>query len=219
MGSEIKWRPRADWVFDATLNPDFSQVELNVPQLTGNTRFALSLQEKRGFFLESTDVLDRPLAAFYSRLVTDPRWGVRATWRGSRADATALTLDDAGGGVILRPGPYGNDIALQNGRSQASLLRARTHGDRFTAAGLLSVRDYGGGRSNQVAGADSVWRASDEEQFRLRGLLSSTTALFHGNGSAVRARREDGHHLFASWWKRVPGWNFTAEASEVSPRF
>ncbi len=219
MGAEIKWRPRADWVFDATLNPDFSQVELDVPQLAGNTRFALSLQEKRGFFLESTDVLDLPLSAFYSRSVTDPRWGLRATWRGNRADATALTLDDAGGGVILRPGPYGTDIALQNSASQASLLRARSHGDRFTAAGLLSVRDYGAGRSNQVAGADGVWRASDEEQFRLRGLLSSTTTLFDGNGSAVRAGREDGHHLFASWWKRVPGWNFTAEASEVSPRF
>ena len=219
VGAEIKWRPRADWVFDATLNPDFSQVELDVPQLAGNTRFALSLQEKRGFFLESTDVLDLPLSAFYSRSVTDPRWGLRATWRGSRSDATALTLDDAGGGVILRPGAYGTDIALQDVRSQASLLRARTHGDRFTAAGLLSVRDYGNGRSNQVAGADGVWRASGEEQFRLRGLLSSTTALFDGNGSAVRAGREDGHHLFASWWKRVPGWNVTAEASEVSPRF
>ena len=79
MGSESKWRQRADWVFDATLNPDFSQVELDVPQLAGNARFALSPQEKRGFFLESTDVLDRPLAAFSSRSVTDPRWGVRAT--------------------------------------------------------------------------------------------------------------------------------------------
>ena len=219
VGADVKWRPRADWVFDATLNPDFSQVELDVPQLAGNTRFALSLQEKRGFFLESTDVLDLPLSAFYSRSVTDPRWGLRATWRGSRSDATALTLDDAGGGVILRPGPYATGIALQDSRSQASLLRARTHGGTFTAGGLLSVRDCGGGRSNQVAGVDGVWRASDEEQLRLRGLLSSTTALFDGNGAAVRGGREAGHHLFASWWKRVPGWNFTAEASEVSPRF
>ena len=121
--------------------------------------------------------------------------------------------------MILRPGPYATGIALQDSRSQASLLRARTHGGTFTAGGLLSVRDCGGGRSNQVAGVDGVWRASDEEQLRLRGLLSSTTALCDGNGAAVRGGREAGHHLFASWWKRVPGWNFTAEASEVSPRF
>ncbi len=219
VGADIKWRPRADWVFDATLNPDFSQVELDVPQLAGNTRFALSVQEKRGFFLESTDVLDLPLASFYSRSVTDPRWGLRGTWRGSQSDATGLTLDDAGGGVILRPGPFGTDTALQDGRSQATLLRGRTHGNAFTAGGLLSVRDYGSGRSNQVAGADVLWRASEQEQFRVRGLLSSSTALFDANGAAVQAGREAGHHLFASWWKRVPGWNFTAEASQVSPRF
>lgn len=39
---DLKWRPRAEWVIDATLNPDFSQVALDVPQLSGNERFALS---------------------------------------------------------------------------------------------------------------------------------------------------------------------------------
>ena len=82
LGAELKWRPRADWVLDATLNPDFSQVELDQPQLAGNTRFALSVPEKRPFFLESTDIAGpsqpegdgspRQLAAFYSRAITDP---------------------------------------------------------------------------------------------------------------------------------------------------
>ncbi|MBY0364832.1 MAG: carbohydrate binding family 9 domain-containing protein, partial [Burkholderiaceae bacterium] len=111
LGAEIKWRPRADWVIDATLNPDFSQVELDEPQLAGNTRFALSVPEKRPFFLESADVVgptqpddsgeNRSLAAFYSRAITDPDWGLRATWRGADAEATALHLRDAGGGALL----------------------------------------------------------------------------------------------------------------------
>ncbi len=223
LSADIKWRPRADWVFDATLNPDFSQVELDVPQLAGNTRFALSAPEKRAFFLESTDVLDLPLAAFYSRAVTDPRWGLRATWRGNQADATALSLQDSGGGLILRPGPYGTDVAAQNGRSQASLARGRWHADSFTVGGLLSQRDYGSargsGRSNQVAGADVLWRASDQEQFRLRGLLSDTRALFDAQGAPVGGAAESGQHFFASWWKRTSEWNLTAETSHVSPRF
>ena len=117
VGAQIKWRPRADWVIDATLNPDFSQVELDVPQLAGNTRFALSVPEKRPFFLESTDVLDLPLTAFYSRSVTDPGWGLRATWRGASADSTALSLRDDGGGLVLLPGPYGTGVASQDERS------------------------------------------------------------------------------------------------------
>jgi len=141
LGAEIKWRPRADWVFDATLNPDFSQVELDVPQLAGNTRFALSVPEKRPFFLESTDVLDLPLAAFYSRSITDPGWGLRATWRGVQADATALTLRDDGGGLLLRPGPFATDVLPQDRRSQATLLRGRWHAEQFSVGALLSQRD------------------------------------------------------------------------------
>jgi len=219
LGAEIKWRPRADLVFDATLNPDFSQVELDTPQLAGNTQFALSLQEKRPFFLESTDVLDLPLAAFYSRAVTDPRYGLRATWRGLRADATGLTLSDEGGGQILLPAPFGTGIALQRERSQATLLRGRFHADSLSAGALVSLRDYAGGASNRVAGADLVWRASDQEQVRLRALGSQTSALFDASGAPRFGPREDGYQLFASWWRRVPGWNFTAEAGQTSPRF
>lgn len=219
MGAEIKWRPRPDWVFDATLNPDFSQVELDVPQLAGNTRFALSVPEKRPFFLESTDVLDLPLAAFYSRSVTDPGWGLRATWRGVGADATALSLRDDGGGLVLRPGPYGTEAAAQDLRSQATLVRGRLHQPQFSVGALLSSRDYGDGRANQVAGADLLWRTSEQQQFRLRAMGSQTSALFDAAGQPAHGQRQDGRQLFASWWRRVPGWNFTAEASHTSPGF
>jgi Domain of unknown function (DUF5916) len=141
LGADIKWRPRADWVLDATLNPDFSQVELDAPQLAGNTRFALSVPEKRPFFLESTDVIDQPIAGFYSRSVTDPRYGLRATWRAPKADATALTLRDEGGGLVLRPGAFGTDVFAQDGASQATLLRARRHDGDFTSGALFSDRD------------------------------------------------------------------------------
>jgi Domain of unknown function (DUF5916) len=213
LGAEIKWRPRADWVFDATLNPDFSQVELDVPQLAGNTRFALSVPEKRPFFLESTDVLDLPLAAFYSRSITDPGWGLRATWRGAGADATALSLRDDAGGVLLRPGPFSTGVLPQDRRSQATLLRGRWHGERLVAGALMSQRDEtGGGASNRVAGADLVWRPSDEQQLRARAMGSRSR---DGDGGPGRS----GHHLNAAWWMRVPGWNLTAEATEISPRF
>ena len=70
-------------VVDATLNPDFSQVALDEPQLAGNTRFALSFPEKRPFFFESSDLLRSPTEALYTRSLTAPRWGLRSTWRGA----------------------------------------------------------------------------------------------------------------------------------------
>ncbi len=223
VGADIKWRPRADWVFDATLNPDFSQVELDEPQLAGNTRFALSVPEKRPFFLESTDVLDLPLAAFYSRSVTDPRHGLRATWRASDADATALTLRDRGGGTVLLPRPFDTGEVVQVGPSQASLLRARLHrGDaqsRWSLGALLSDRDYGQGRGNRVVGADLGWYPSAETRWHLQALTSSTTALFDDEGKPVLTPNIDGHRWELGWFHRSPGWNLTADAGATSGGF
>ncbi len=219
LGAEVKWRPRADWVLDATLNPDFSQVELDAPQLAGNTRFALSVPEKRPFFLESTDVIDLPIGGFYSRSVTDPRYGLRATWRAPRADATALTLRDEGGGLILRPAPFGTAVFAQDGASQATLLRARRHVGAFTLGAVLNDRDYGERGRNTVAGADAYWSPSAQDQVRAQWLASGTSAGFDAQGDAVRTARETDHWLSLRWNRRTDGWIVNAEFDNIGPRF
>ena len=220
LGADFKWRPRADWVIDATLNPDFSQVELDAPQLAGNTRFALSVPEKRPFFLESTDVIDLPLAGFYSRSVTDPRWGLRATWRAPRADATALTLADEGGGLVLRPGAFGTEVFAQDGRSQATLLRARRHLGDFTAGVLLSDREYDGQRGrNTVAGADLYWSPNAQDQWRARGLVSRTSAGFDTQGLPQRVGAQTGHWIELRWNRRTQDWIVNLDFDDLAPRF
>lgn len=220
LGLDLKWRPRADWVLDATLNPDFAQVELDVPQLAGNTRFALSVPEKRGFFLESTDVIDLPLASFYSRSVADPRWGLRATWRGSGADATALSLRDEGGGSVLRPSAYATAVFAPEVASTATMLRARGHWGAFTAGALASVRQYEqGGARNQVIGADGYAAPTPQDQFRLRALASTNTAGFDAQGALQTISTERGHWLEARWNRRNEGWIINALLRDVSPRF
>jgi Domain of unknown function (DUF5916) len=219
LGADIKWRPRADWVLDATLNPDFSQVELDAPQLSGNTRFALSVLEKRPFFLESTDVIDQPIAGFYSRSVTDPRYGLRATWRAPKADATALTLRDEGGGLVLRPGAFATGVFAQDGASQATLLRARRHDGAFTSGVLLSERDYGARGRNTVAGADVYWSPGTQDQLRARWVGSRTSAGFDGQGKALRVADEDGHWLQLRWNRRTDHWIVNADFNDIAPRF
>jgi Domain of unknown function (DUF5916) len=219
LGADIKWRPRADWVLDATLNPDFSQVELDAPQLAGNTRFALSVPEKRPFFLESTDVIDQPIAGFYSRSVTDPRYGLRATWRAPKADATALTLRDEGGGIVLRPGAFATDVFAQDGASQATLLRARRHDGEFTSGVLFSDRDYGARGRNTVAGADAYWSPSAQDQLRARFVGSRTSAGFDSQGKATRTADADGHWLQLRWNRRTDDWIVNADLNDISPRF
>jgi hypothetical protein len=229
VGAELKWRPRADWVLDATLNPDFSQVEVDAPQLAGNTRFALSVPEKRPFFLESADVVgptqpdesgeNRSLAAFYTRAITDPDWGLRATWRGSDAEATALHLRDAGGGTLLRAGAFATRSGVQPRDSQASFARGRQQFGTLGLAGLVSRRDFGHGLQTEVVGTDGVWRAGDSDQWRGHLLLSRTTLGLSEDGQVQRVGRDRGHRAWLGWRHRDADWVANVNVEEISPRF
>lgn len=229
LGAEFKWRPRADWVIDATLNPDFSQVELDAPQLAGNTRFALSVPEKRPFFLESADVVgptqpdetgeNRSLAAFYTSAITDPDWGLRATWRGAGAEATALSLHDAGGGQVLRAGAFATRSGLQPEGSQASFARGRMQLGSLGLAGLVSQRDFGSGLATQVVGSDGVWRAGDSDQWRGHLLLSGTTLGLDEAGQVLRLSRQRGHRAWLGWRHKDADWVANVNVEEISARF
>ncbi|RME94691.1 MAG: hypothetical protein D6772_14255, partial [Bacteroidetes bacterium] len=75
---------------DLTVNPDFSQVDVDVQQ-TNLTRFSLFFPERRGFFLENSDLFTRfgipPARPFFSRRigldqdgqVVPIAWGARLT--------------------------------------------------------------------------------------------------------------------------------------------
>ena len=192
---DLKWRPHAELVIDGTINPDFSQVALDVPQLAGNTRFALSLAEKRPFFFESADLLRTPTNALYTRSFTQPRGGLRATWRGLEWASTAFAIRDQGGAYVLLPEAFGTGAAKQPG-SDSIALRGRRGGEGLAYGGIVAARRYDGGRGdNTVLGPDLGWQLSD--QWRLRGqwLHSRTTAQPDGSGSLALAPARDGDRL------------------------
>lgn len=178
---DLKWRPLAELVVDATLNPDFSQVAVDEPQLAGNTRFALFFPEKRPFFFESSDLLRSPAEALYTRSLTAPRWGLRGTWRGGRLAGTAMAIDDRGGGLVLLPGPYGTGAAQQPA-SRTLLARAQLAGGSQQSlqslqwGALAALRHYDGLGRNLVAGPDLAWQINGAWRTRLQWLQSETTA-------------------------------------------
>ena len=192
---DLKWRPRAELVIDATVNPDFSQVALDVPQLAGNSRFALFLAEKRPFFFESADLLRSPTEALYTRSFTQPRGGLRATWRGPQWAGSAFAIRDEGGGLVLLPGAFGTGYATQPAADSLA-LRARSDDGGLAYGAIVAARRYDSGRGdNTVLGPDVGWQISD--QWRLRGqwLHSRTTAQPDSSGALALAPAQDGDRL------------------------
>lgn len=193
---DLKWRPRAELVVDATLNPDFSQIALDVPQLSGNTRFALSIAEKRPFFFESADLLRMPTDAFYTRSFTEPRGGLRATWRGSRLAGSALVVDDRGRGLVLLPGPYGTDVADQPA-SRTLAARGRSDEGDVQWGGVLAARRYAGDvGDNTVLGPDLAMALGETWRLRAQWLHARTTARPDAQGRLVRGAAVDGDRVF-----------------------
>ena len=204
-GADIKWRPSPEWVLDATFRPDFSQLELDTPQLKGNTRFALSVQEKRPFFLEGTDLYSTPLNLIYTRSITDPLWGARATYRSERTDATLLTVNDRGGGFVILPGTYYSDARNQGG-STSTFARVRVPFVKGESTGsfgaLLSDRTYDDGTTNRTASVDGLFRPNNESRIRAQLFASSTDDRVlrirnDGHAAYVDGSFDDGiHHAF-----------------------
>ncbi|MBE0460676.1 MAG: carbohydrate binding family 9 domain-containing protein [Candidatus Aminicenantes bacterium] len=78
-GVNFKYGLTSDLVIDATLNPDFSHIEADAPQIDINQRYALYWNEKRPFFLEGKEIFDTPINIIYTRRIIDPILGGKIT--------------------------------------------------------------------------------------------------------------------------------------------
>lgn len=172
-GIDIKLIPQNNLTIDATINPDFAQVESDVPTIAVNKQFALFFPEKRSFFLEGADLLATPMNAIYTRTITSPAWGARVTGQTGRSSYTVLSTEDEGGGSQIVPGPVFSRLVPQTGRSQASIGRWRTTlGDSF-AGFVVTDRESGSG-FNRLLGPDFQWRPNETNQLAGQLLFSNT---------------------------------------------
>ena len=80
---------------DATVKPDFSQVESDAGLVTVNERFALFFAEKRPFFLEGIELFNTPNQLVYTRQIAAPVAGAKVTGKlGPVSVAYLSALDD-----------------------------------------------------------------------------------------------------------------------------
>lgn len=95
-GTNARWGVTTNLTLDATINPDFSQVEADVGQVTVNERFDVFFPEKRPFFLEGIENFDTPNQLIYMRQIVNPLAGVKLTGKvGATNIAYLAALDDA----------------------------------------------------------------------------------------------------------------------------
>ena len=173
-GVDVKWNASANAAVDLTVNPDFSQIESDVPQISVNRRFAVFYPEKRPFFLEGFDLFDTPLNVAYTRNIASPRAGARATGQVGSTAYTLLLTQDRGGSLTIIPGPEGNDFAAADFKSYATIGRVRHDLGKGFVGAVLTSREIDGGGHNRVFGPDFQWRPNSSDSLTGQFLISDT---------------------------------------------
>jgi hypothetical protein len=220
VGVDAKWLPNADTIVDATLNPDFSQIEADTAQITVNERFALFYPEKRPFFLEHVDLLQTPIQAVYTRTITSPLWGGRITGKTGGTNFIALVGNDRGGGTVVIPGPVFSDVAPQDYESTVAIARVRQDLGASFAGFLGTARAIEGGGYNYVVGGDFRWQAGGNDVINGQYLYSFSRNpdrpdLYPG----WTGQKQSGFGWVAEWVHSTPTWNWNLAHADFAPGF
>ncbi|NIM12658.1 MAG: hypothetical protein GTO45_11135 [Candidatus Aminicenantes bacterium] len=172
-GITARWGITPNLILNATVNPDFSQVEADVLQLEVNTRFALRYPEKRPFFLEGADFFLTPMEAVFTRTVFDPLWGAKTTGKLGRNAIGFFAVQDRYNNLIF-PSNQGSAATSVEEDIYGGVFRYRRDVGKGSTLGLLYTGRSGEGYFNHVAGVDGFFRLSRTKTLSFQYLHSRT---------------------------------------------
>ncbi len=170
-GLNLKYGLTSDLTADFALNPDFSQVESDQPQIEVNQRFPLIFQELRPFFLEGRDIFNlvSPVTLVHTRTIVDSRvWG-KLTGKVGDVGLGVILADDEAVGRRVEEGDPGFGESAQ-------FLIARARYDLYSGSHIGFVatdREFLDG-CNRVGGIDARFRLGQNDTINLIAVQSDT---------------------------------------------
>ena len=172
LGGDVKAILHDSIVLDATINPDFSQVESDQPQFTVNQRYAVFFPELRPFFLENANYFSTPIELLYTRNIIHPEYGLRATGKVGQTNIGVLAIDDRAPGEVYPPGDG-------NYRKHAFFSVARVSQDfgEGSNLGVIYTDEEFAGSWNRIGGIDFTARVNERWTLQGQALESSTKSL------------------------------------------
>jgi len=170
---DVKWGITPEVSVQATLNPDFSQVEADAAQLSINNTFALFFNEKRPFFLENADYFSSNFDLVYTRNINAPDYGSKITGRVDQHTFGVFVANDESTTFIV-PGNVGSSVAQLDQPSTNLALRYRYDMSDELALGIISTVRDANGYHNYVYGIDSKYQFSPQDTLRVQLLRSDT---------------------------------------------
>ena len=197
-GGEAKLIVKDSIVLDATINPDFSDVESDQPQFTVNQRYAVYFPELRPFFLENANYFATPIQLLYTRNIVHPEYGARLTGKMGHTNIGFLAIDDREPGqtVATKDPLYGQRATFAVGRVSEDL------GQGSSVGAIYTDEEFGGGW-NRIGGLDFTARVTEHwvalgqmVESSTKGRVDGSTAPTYAAGPASYLElQRNGHAL------------------------
>lgn len=218
---------------EATINPDFSQVESDAAQIDVNETFALFYPEKRPFFQEGSDLFSGWIDAVYTRSINNPDFAAKLIGRMGSTSLAYLGARDEDSPIII---PLEERSELVDAhQSYSNIVRfKKTFGGSAHIGGLLSDRRLKEGGSNTDFGVDFNLPFLKLYRFEAQGLASHTTEpsdttltadidqVYFDNGKHTVAFDGEsfwGHAAYLNVQRSARFWSFDIDLLDYSPAF
>lgn len=177
LGLDIKWGITPQVSLQATLNPDFSQVEADVAQVSINNTFSLYFDERRPFFVENAGYFSSNQRLVYTRNIATPDYGAKLTGQMGAHTFGAFVADDQVTRFIV-PGNLSSSVAEIDSDTVNAAFRYRYDVNNDLSIGLVSTLRDADEYHNYVNGVDAKYRITSQDTLRAQYVVSDTQYPF-----------------------------------------
>ena len=171
---DLRWGISQDTYLNATINPDFSQVEADSLQLDVNNTFSLFFPERRTFFLDGADYFDTYENLVHTRNIASPEYGLKLTGKTNQNTYGLVAANDETTNFIIPRSLSSRVASIEGLESKVAIGRYRRDIFENSTLGALVTDRRGKNYSNTVLSLDSTLRPTAQDTISIQAMHSAS---------------------------------------------
>mgnify|MGYP000743016659 FL=1 len=210
------------------INPDFSQVEADVSQITANNTFAIFFQERRPYFNEGNDIIETRLNTVYTRSINKPLLSTKLISQGENQRFYWLTAYDEASPYLIAG--ENRSYFGEGAASFSNIFRYQRTYEQGTNIGFLTTnRIFKSGGYGHTLGVDGRYRFKKSYtasfEFNKSILLEPNTDWIEetdrirDKNTQLDGEKLNGDALYFSLQRNTKHWNTELEYEQYSPHY
>ncbi|MDG1052979.1 MAG: sugar-binding protein [Flavobacteriaceae bacterium] len=210
------------------INPDFSQVEADVSQITANNTFAVFFEERRAYFNEGNDIIDTRLNTVYTRSINKPTFSSKLITQGEKQRIYWLAAYDEASPYLIAG--ENRSYFGKGGASFSNVFRYQRTFDRGSNIGFLTTnRFFKEGGSGNTIGVDGIYRFKESYTASFEFNKSITqepianwideNEQIKDKNTLLDGEESQGDAFYFSIQRNTKNWNSEIEYEQYSPHY